>query len=829
MDLLQSIAEDIRFAVRMMRHSFGLTAVAVLSLGFGIGATIAIFSVIYALALKSLPVQRPDQLVEVARGNEVNLHSYAMWKLFRDRQDIFSDVLAYNYFDGDFHIGPASQQREVSGLYVSGNYFRGLGVSAVFGRVLQPSDDQPGAPPVCVLGYGLWRGFYGQSKQILGQTILVNGNEFQIVGVAPRSFFGVDIGNMPEIFMPFEAERTYKDYQLLYGRQIWSLDDPNDTILSFVGRLKPGASVSQANAGLHVLAPELYRALPPRSDEGKEAAPVPRSLMALPMPNGTSDKWLENIDVMLLLISMAVAALVIACANVGNLLLARAAKRRSEIATRLTLGASRWRLVRQLLAETIALSISGAVAGLFIAHWGRQMLLWTLSYPGEPILLDLSWDAKLVVFSLGITLSCSLLFGLAPAIGATDISLYSAMKNGLNTGKPKGRSMNSALVVVQVALSVALFFGAGLLARTLHTLLIQDPGYDPKGVLGAQARLPGPGESAQREAFIGEQLLREFRSLPGVTSASWSRMTSSMRGPRLTVLGPTGSERQRGSYLIVVSSGFFSTRRTPILAGRDFNAHDTDTSFPVAILSDDLAKVLFGGVNPVGLRFRENDSRSAGQDYTVEVVGVTKDIQYRAPGYAPLPILYRPVSQCGTSCSGIGGYEIRAAGALAETTKRLEAAAATVDPRIVLKCHPQTDDISNSVHRNRATASIATIFGLFAGLLAMIGVYGVTSYATAERTREIGIRMVLGAQPGDVFRMVMRETMSMVSAGIALGVVAGIAGSSLIRGIIWGVKPTDPWSFGLAICVTLLIAGSAAFFPARRALRVDPMVALRYE
>jgi hypothetical protein len=297
----------------------------------------------------------------------------------------------------------------------------------------------------------------------------------------------------------------------------------------------------------------------------------------------------------------------------------------------------------------------------------------------------------------------------------------------------------------------------------------------------------------------------------------------------LTVSGPTGSQRQLGAYHIFVSSDFFTTRRTPVLAGREFNDSDTDKSFPVAILSADLARVLFGGVNPVGLRFRENDTRSAGQDYTVEVVGVTKDIQYRRPGYAPLPILYRPVSQCGSLCSGIGGYEIRAAGSLAQTTKRLEAAAATVDARVVLKCDPLSNAFNNVLHRNRAMAWMAAIFSLFAGLLAMIGVYGVTSYATAERTREIGVRMALGAQPGDVFRMIMRETMNVVCIGIAFGFAAGFAASSLIRGLIWGVKPTDPLSFGLAICLMLLIAGSAAFFPARRALSVDPMVALRYE
>ena len=826
MDLLHSVGEDIHFSFRMMKRSLGLTAMAVLSLGLGIGATIAIFSVIYALALRSLPVQRPDQLVEVARGDEVNLHSYAEWKLFGDKQNIFSDVLAYNFFDTDFHIGPPNQQA-VSGLYVSGDYFRTLGVPAVFGRVLQPSDDQPGAPPVCVLAYGLWRRLYSQSRDVLGRAILVNRNEFQIVGVAPRSFFGVDIGHMPEIFMPLEAERTYRDYQLFSnGRQTPSLDDPNGTILSFVGRLKSGASVSQANVGLQVLAQEIYRALPPRPDQSNGQSVARRPFAARPL---TSDAWLQDMDMMLLLMIMAAVALVIACANLGNLLLARAAKRQGEIATRLALGASRWRLVRQLLTESVALSVIGAALGLLVARWGTQALLWALSWPDYTISLDLSWDMRLVVFAVGITLFSALLFGLTPAIGATQISLNSAMNNGVTSGKRRNRLTNSALVAVQVALSVALLISAGLLARTLQAFLAQDLGYDPKGVLGAQASWQGAGEDQEREAAVGEELLRTFRSLPGVTSASWSRIFFKTMIPQVVVTGPNGSERRLGSYLIFVSSDFFRTRSTPMLAGRDFTAGDSGTSLPVAILSEDLAKVLFGGVNPVGLRFRENDSRVNGQDYTVEVVGIAKDIQYRKPGYAPLPILYRPVSQCGSSCSGMGSYEVRAVGPFAETAKRLAAAATNVDPRVVWKCDPLGNAMNGVLHRNRAMALIATTFSLFVGLLAMIGVYGVTSYATAERTREIGIRMALGAQRGNVLHMVFGETMRTVCIGAALGAGASVVAGGMFREMIWGVKATDPLSFGFAICLMLLIAGIAAFLPARRALRVDPIVALRYE
>jgi len=831
--VIETLLQDLRFAARMLRKSPGFTAVAVLSLALGIGATISIFSVIYALALRRLPVQQPEQLVEVDRGDVGNLHSYAEWKLFRDRQDIFSGVLAYNYsytdFGGQFIIADSKGHQEVRGLYVSGGYFSTLGVSAVLGRVLQSSDDQSGATPVCVIGYKLWRRLYSQSADVLGRTIRVNGNEFVIVGVAPASFFGVEIGATPEIFMPLEAERTYRDYPKMFGPQMPSLDDPA-TILSIVGRLKPGVSVAKANAGLQVLGAEIYSALSSRSDDSRWRRVAPRSFSARPMPNGTSNEWLQDMDVMLLLMVMAAVALIIACANLGNLLLARAAKRRSEIATRLALGASRWRLMRQLLTESVALSVIGAAAGLFIAQWGSQALLWALSFPsGDPLRLDLSWDAKLATFAVSITLGCALIFGLAPAFGATQISLSSAMNNSVTTGRPRSKFMNSALVVAQVALSLSVLVSAGLLARTLQALLAQNLGYEPKGVVAAHASFSGARESAQREAFVGEELLKVFRSLPGVVSASWSRAYSKPTRSQLVVPGPGGSERRSGSYPDFVSPDFFRTWRTPVLAGREFNDTDTATSPPVAILSAELARVLFGKVNPVGLSFRENDGDGGGHDYALEVVGVVGDIQFRRPSDGPLPILHRPVSQCGSSCSGAGSYQIRAAGTFAETAKRVEDAAATVDPRIILECSPLGNMVDNSVHRNRAMAFIAIAFGLFVGLLAMVGVYGVTSHATAERTREIGIRMALGADRGDAFRMVMRETMSVVSIGIAFGVVAGVASVSLIRGTIWGVKPTDPLSFGLAVCLMLLIAGCAAALPARRATCVDPMVALRYE
>lgn len=832
MRYFDSFLHDLRSALRMMRSNRGLTAVAILSLALGIGATVAIFSVIYALALRPLPVQHPEQLVEVLGVLNADLHSYAEWKIFRERQDIFSDVLAYNYYDVDFQIASPTGKQQIEGSYVSGDYFSTLGVSTVLGRALQVNDDQPGARPVCVLGYGLWRRLFNQSQDVLGRTIRVNGNEFVVVGVAPKSFFGVEVGNILEIFMPLEAQRTYRDYPMRYGHHTPSLDDPA-TMIQLAGRLKPGMSVAQANAGLQVLGAAIREALLSRPDGNKWQRAAPRTLSAQSMAHGTTDTWLQSMNVVVLLMAMATVALIIACANLGNLLLARAAKRRSEIATRLALGATRWRLVRQLLTESAALSVAGGLAGLLLARWGSQALIWALSYPPDDlILLDLSWDAKLAAFAVGLTLACALLFGLAPAFSATQMSLSSVMNNGAATGRPRSKFMNSALVVVQVALSVALLVSAGLLARTLQAFLTADLGYDPKGVVTAEATWQDVGESRQRTAMVGEEILKAFRSLPGVASASafWTpASTGYSRLPQLSAPGPGGSDRRMGAYSNLVSSGLFETRRTPILAGRDFNDGDTATSPQVAILSEALAKALFGGVNPVGLRIREDDQEGSGRAYFVEVIGVVRDIQYRRPDYGPLLMFYRPVSQCGCSAVTMGIYEIRAAGPFAETTKRLQSAAAAVDSRVSLKFGLLTYAMDTVLHRNRAMALIATTFGLFVGLLAMIGVYGVTSHATAARTREIGVRRALGAEQGDVLRMLLREMMRVVTIGVLFGLGAAFSAGAILREAIWGVKITDPLSIGFAICLMLVVAGIAAFLPARRATRVDPLVALRYE
>jgi len=798
------------------------------SLALGIGGTIAIFSVMYAFVLRPLPVLQPDRLVEVADPGGSNFHSYLEWKEFQRLQNLFSGVFAYNDLDRSFSLAEGDKRENLEGLYVSGGYFSALGIKAILGRTLQPYDDEPGAAPVCVIGYGLWRTQFNQSRSVIGRTLILNGHAFQVVGIAPGSFFGVDIGQRPQLFMTLESERIYKDYQIYEGHPTPSLDDPHPAylLLTMFGRLKPGVSLSQASARLQVLGAEVYRAIPPIIDSSTGQRYV-GTYIAHPI---FSYAWGDHRDTLLLLMLMAGIALFITCANLGNLQLARMTKRRGEIAARLALGATRWRLMRQLLTESVALALAGGVAGLFVAHWGSQALLSLISNPNDPTVLDLSWDAKLVAFAVGITVLCALLFGLAPAIRAANLPLYSAINSGASGGKGRNRFSNAALLMVQISLSIVVFVGAGLMVRTVHALLSVDLGYQARGVLAIQADWPQTANNA-RQAAAASQLLTAFRSLPGVVSASGVISYLGGARPTMVVLQAGGYQRSVPGIGLFISSDYFRTRRTPLLGGRDFNDGDQQGSLRVAILSGFAARTFFPGMNPVGMRYEERAQTgdNAGQEYPVEIVGVAKDINERPANYAPMPIVYRPVSQCGTQCSAMSTFEVRYTGPLHDVTSQLKDSAANIDSHVPLKFSLLTDHILSGIRRNRAREFLATFFGFFAGLLAMIGIYGVTSYAVAERTREIGIRIALGAQPRRVFRMVLGETTIVVFVATALGIAGAYDVAKAMRGILWGISPNDPLSFVIAACLMLTIVEVAAFVPALRASRTDPMISLRCE
>ena len=825
---MENLFRDFRYGLRQLRKSPGFTAVAMLTIALGIGATTAIFSVMYALLFRPLPVLEPDRLVELA-ASWGNRYSYAEWKEFRDRQDIFSSISAYNWVDTNFNLAGGEEKQPVSGLYVTGDFFHTLGVSAILGRTLMASDDRPGSAPVCVIGYGLWQRLYGKSPDAIDRRLSLNGHALQVVGVAPRSFFGVEVGDKAEVFMPLESERTFQDYRMLYGRQTPSLDSPRATLLRILGRLKPGVGVSQANARLRVLGPAIYRAALPPDDEEIERIPN-LTLVARSIGNGICNLRYRYSEALWLLLMMVAVVLLIACLNLANLLLVRSTARQREIATRLAVGASRWQLVRQLLAESTAFTFAGTAGGLILAHWGSAMLVSAVSIPREPLFLDLSWDLRVAAFCTGTTALCALLIGLAPALRATGVSVYSAMKSGSMTLAGSSRFSGVPLIVTQVALSMVLLVGAGLLARTVQTLLAKDPGYEPRGLLLAEADLGESHESPERQAFVADQLLTEFRSVPGVISvARVGSQAWQNTKPNVIIQMAWGPERRYCTFILLVSPDFFSTRHTPLVAGRAFTKDDGKTSPAVAILSETAAHSFFPGVNPIGMTYRQIDWDRNGQGDPVEIVGIVKDMQYQRPDSAPLLVVYRPISQGAISGFTMGQYELRFAGSLSEVTARLKEVARGVDTHLSLYIRMMSGDINRTIQRERLTAMIAIFFSLLTVTMAVIGIYGVTSYVVSQRTFEIGVRIALGAQRGNVYRMILRGAIVAVAAGIVLGGTAGFFLARTIQQMLYRVTPGDPLTFAAAACLMLFVATVAALIPAYRASKVDPLTALRAE
>lgn len=821
---MEHLFRDFSYCLRQLRKSPGFTGVAVLTLALGIGATTAIFSVMYALLLRPLPVPNPDQLVEVTPSYhpDANMHAYAVWKELQTQQDVLSGVFAYSFNEAAFHLASRGETRRVPGLYVSGDYFSTLGVSPALGRALTPSDDQRGAAPVCVISYGFWQRQFSGSKKALGSRLLLDGHPWEVIGVAPRGFSGVVLGETFDVFLPLAAEPVFDTRRPMH-------DDPHFWWLSIGGRLKPGVSVTQASARLQVLGSAIYRAVLPADDAWIERFPN-LTLVARSLANGICYLRIKYSEALWLLLMMVAVVLLIACCNLANLLLVRSVARQREIATRFAVGASRWQLVRQLLSESTVLTLAGAVAGLILAHWGSGVLVSAVSVPGEPFSLDLSWDLRLAEFCTGTTALSALLVGLAPALKSTGASVYAAMKSGSATHERGSRFSGVPLIVTQVALSMILLMGAGLLVRTVQTLLRKDPGYEPRGLLHAMADLGESKESPERQAFVADQLLTEFRSVPGAVSVArgGSQQWQSVK-PNVIVQMPGGPERRYLTFILLVSSNFFSTRRTPLLAGRAFTPEDGKTSPAVAILSETAARSLFPGVNPVGLTYRQIDWDRNEQGDPVEIVGIVKDIQYQRPDSAPLLVLYRPITQGILSRFTIGSYELRFAGSLSTITARLNEAARRVDGHISLDIQLDSDAINGTIQRERLTAMIATFFSMLTMMLAVIGIYGVTSYVVSQRTYEIGVRMALGAQRGDVYRMILRCANTAVAAGILIGGTAGYFLAPTIREMLYQISPGDPLTFAVAACLMLLVASLAALIPAYRASKVDPVIALRAE
>lgn len=830
---LEHFRQDIRFSIRTLAKSpaFSITAIATLALG--IGANTAIFSLIDSVMLKTLPVSHPEQLRQVTMasrniwGVEEPFVSNPVWEQLRDRQDIFSGLLAYAL--ARFNLSARGEARYVQGNYVSGQFFDALGLRPVLGRTLTPADDHRGCAATAVLSYGFWQSEYGGRADIIGKTITLDNHPFEILGVIGPGFTGVDVGRKSDIYAALCAEPIIGGQG---GKDL--LDRSAEGWLRVIGRPKLGISINQIDARLKVLAGPIMRTTIPLNISPNQQELYLKGMFGIqPAANGLSSIRSKYRRALMVLMVIVGILLLIACSNVANLLLVRGASRQREIAIRISLGSGRGRLMRQVLAESMLLSLTGAFLGIVFARWGAQLLVSFLSsnvYQENKVFLDLSIDSRVLAFTTGVAILTAILFGLAPAWRATRVDPQSAMKaNG--RGVVHGRfPVARALVVFQVALSLVLVAGAGLLLATFVRLETLDPGFKRDQVLLIGVDLGEHTTSPEQRSAILTDLLDRLRALPGVRSGSSSETTpleGAVSAFYLQIDGSASPNRERQLICLnEVSSHYFKTLGTPILAGRDFDTYDTPNSPKVAIVNESFAQKYFHGQNPIGRRYRAEHGGKLGDP--VEIVGLVHDTKYLDLREDFRPTAYVAASQNAKPRNTVT-YELRTAVSAAALAQEAKRAVAGIDPNASLQFKTLAAQVDQSLSRERLLATLSGFFGGLALLLATIGLYGVTSYSVARRRNEIGIRMALGARQSSVLRMVLTEVAILISIGLTIGFAISLGAARFIASFLYGVKASDPRTFSIAAALLALVAAIAGFVPARRASRLDPMEALREE
>jgi putative ABC transport system permease protein len=822
--MLDAFLQDLRYAIRALRSSPAFAAVAILSLALGIGANTAIFSLIDSVILKTLPVSHPEQLLQVTMGAHDAYYTNPMWEQVRDHQDVFSGVFAYG--GGSFNLAAGGEARYAEGNFVAGQFFETLGLQTVLGRTLIPADDKRGCPGTAVLSYGFWQKEYGGRADVVGKNISLDNHPFEILGVIAPGFTGVDVGRAMDLYVPVCAEKIiHGETSMLDRRSAWWM--------RVIGRPKPGVPASQVSARLKTLAPTIFEATTPPDWKPEDQANYrTRTFETQPVSNGLSNIRQEYRQALMILMGITGLVLLIACANVANLLLARSAARQREIAIRMALGSGRGRLIRQLLTESLILSLTGAALGVLFAQWGTRLLVGFLSDGRSKAFLDLSIDSRVLAFTASVAILTALLFGLAPAWRGTRVNPQSAMKansRGVIEGSKFG--LGKALVVLQVALSLVLVVGAGLMLSTFFRLEKLDAGFEREHILLASVDLRNGHYPRERRGAVYREMLARLRALPGVRSASASDITpisGSAWNEDLQIEGYVSKGREDTLvWFNLVSDRYFETLGTDLIAGRDFNAHDTPESTKVAVVNQAMAKKFFAGQNPIGKRYRIEEGNKMGD--WIEIVGVVKDAKYGGLREEVPPTGYVPVSQEAKPNQTLT-FELRvAAGAPSALISAVKSAIAGVNRDVSLQFKTLAVQVDESLARERLLATLSGFFGALALMLAMIGLYGVMSYNVARRRNEIGIRMALGAEQSRVLRMVLREVAILIAIGLAIGLGAAIGTTRFVESFLYGMKPNDPRTLFLSAGVLALVAALAGFLPARRASRLEPMTALREE
>jgi predicted permease len=869
--VMGSLMQDLRYGARMLSKSKAVTAVAVLSLALGIGANTAIFSLVDEVLLKTLPVRNPHELVlfnwlsgptfmaqsisgTLDRDKPTGLSTSTSFSTdtfnrFREQAQTLTDIFAFAEMDR-LNVNVDGQAEIAGGQIVSGEYYPALGVSAAIGRPITQDDDQPSAHPVAVLSHRYWNRRFGKDPQVLGKTIEINGVVFTIVGVAPRGFDGtLQVGSSPDLTIPLAMEP-----RISAGKSM--LEDPSVWWLQIMGRLKPGATMAQTSASLESIfqqsATDGYQAaiarkaaeddrhfhlslradaLPSTQESKKPDIPT---LRAGSGSQGLTDARKEYRLSLGILMAVVGLVLLIACANVATLLMSRASARRREIAVRLALGASRARLIRQLLTESVLLSVLGGALGCLLAYWGKDSLLSLRPWGGSELQLDLTIDLHVLGFTAAVSLLTGILFGLAPAFRATRTDLTAALKDN-GRGVIGGRfGLSKALVIAQVAMSLLLLIGAGLFIRTLQNLHSVGLGFNPQHLLLFRV---DPGLSGYKKDQISplyDRMVEQIEAVPGVARVTISRhalLSGSASIDMAFVEGEPAPEGEPTSmsdmtWLQRVRANFFQTMEIPIVMGREFSPQDDQHAPKVAVINQAMARKHFGDDNPIGKRLGFDGPEHAGE---IEIVGVAGDAKYHSVRSKTPYTVYLPYSQDPKSLGGMT-FEVRTAGDPAALTPLIREAVHKVDANLpMFGVKTQLQQAEDSVSGERLFATLSSIFGALATLLACIGLYGVMSFAVARRTNEIGIRMALGAKAADVVRMIVRETMVLVFIGVVIGLGAAIGVTRFIGSMLFGLSPTDPLTISVGVVLMLAGAALAGYVPARRASRVAPVIALRCE
>ncbi len=825
---MKSLVPDVRYGLRMLLKSPGLTIVAVLSLAIGIGANTSIFSIINGVLFRPLPhVQAPERLVAVYTsdysGPLYGTSSYPDYLDLRGKTDAVSDLLAYTVRPMSLSADGGEAER-ILGTIASGNYFSVLGVRAAEGRTFTREEDEtPEAAPVVVVSHGLWQRRFGSDPSLVGKTVTLNGHPFTVVGIAPPQFTGTLQGIAPDVWVPINMNAQARgDREMLAGR--------SDRWLFLMGRLKDGTSLARARESFDAMARGLHESYP---EEWSNVRGETRSLTLLPEGEARVPPQVRGalLGVAGLLMVVVLLVLLIACANVANLLLARASVRRKEIGIRLALGASRWRIMRQLLTESVLLGLLGGAAGLLVALWTIDLLMSFSPPTPVPIAVNFSPDLRVLAFTFVLSVLTGLIFGSAPALQATRPDVLSALKDeGASATGGDGRrrfKLRNLLVVAQISVSMVLLVGAGLLIRSMQNAQAINPGFRSDGVLIMTPETEIQGYTKEQGQEFYRQLMTRVEALPGVASASLAESVPlAFEGSRRGI-SVEGYERRKGEdseyHYNTVGSRYFETMGIDLAAGRSFADTDREGAPGVVIVNESFARRFWPGQNPLGKRL----SASGPQGKFLEIVGVAKDGKYNTLGEAPLPFVYFPFGQ---NYSPGMTLHVRTSGDPKNLLAAVRDEVRALDKNLpVSNVKTLNEHLGGALLLPRVGAMLLGILGLLALVLAAAGLFGVMSFSVARQTREIGIRMALGAQPRDVLKLVLTEGMSLVVFGVCLGLALSFAATRLLSGFLYGVSATDPVTFAL---ITLLLAGVAllaALLPARRATKVDPMVALRYE